>query len=136
VTALLALIGIAVGAGLLWVGVILVLTVTKPAGIDFAEAKQFVPDLVRLLRDLAREPDAGRAARTRIALLLVYLASPIDLIPDFIPVLGYADDVLVIALVLRSIARRAGPAAVESHWSGSDAGLRLLRQLAGFTSPA
>lgn len=130
-TPFLVLIGVAVGAVLLWLGVVVVLTVTKPAGIDFAEAKQFVPDLVRLLRDLAREPDAGRATRTRIGLLLVYLASPIDVIPDFIPVLGYADDVLVIALVLRSIVSRAGPAAVESHWSGSEAGLRLVRQLAG-----
>ncbi len=64
-------------------------------------------------------------------MLLAYLAMPIDLIPDFIPVLGYADDIIVIAYVLRSIVRISGPEALEGHWRGSSEGLRLLRQLTG-----
>jgi uncharacterized membrane protein YkvA (DUF1232 family) len=64
-------------------------------------------------------------------MLLTYLAIPIDLIPDFIPVLGYADDIIVIAYVLRSIVRISGPEALENHWRGSPEGLRLLRQLTG-----
>ena len=57
---------------------------------------------------------------------MAYLALPIDLMPDFIPVLGYADDVVITALVLRSVVRRAGPDAVIRHWPGTDAGLHTL----------
>jgi uncharacterized membrane protein YkvA (DUF1232 family) len=59
----------------------------------------------------------------------VYLASPIDLVPDFIPVIGYADVAILIALTLRSVVRRAGPSALDRHWPGSPAGLAALRQL-------
>jgi uncharacterized membrane protein YkvA (DUF1232 family) len=64
-----------------------------------------------------------------LALLLAYLALPIDLIPDFIPVLGYADDAVIVALVLRSVTRRAGPDALAEHWPGTPDGLAALRRL-------
>lgn len=67
--------------------------------------------------------------RLRLWLLLAYLAMPIDLIPDFIPVLGYADDAILVAFVLRSVIRRAGPEAVARHWPGSEEGLRAVRRL-------
>lgn len=63
-------------------------------------------------------------------LLLAYLALPVDLVPDFIPVLGYADDAIVVVLVLRSVVRRAGPDAVARHWPGTAEGLAALRQVA------
>lgn len=69
--------------------------------------------------------------RWRLWLLLGYLLLPIDLVPDFLPVIGYADDVVVLALVLRSVVRRAGPQALERHWPGTPAGLALVRRLAG-----
>jgi uncharacterized membrane protein YkvA (DUF1232 family) len=58
---------------------------------------------------------------------------PFDLVPDFIPVLGYADDVIVVAIALRSVVRHAGPAALERHWSGSPQGLGIVRLLSGTT---
>ena len=64
----------------------------------------------------------------RLWLLLAYLAMPIDLVPDFVPVLGHADDAIVVALVLRSAVRRAGSAAVERHWPGTSDGLAALRR--------
>lgn len=64
-------------------------------------------------------------------LLVAYLALPIDLVPDFIPVLGYADDAIVVALVLRSVVRGAGPQALERHWPGTQDGLAAVRRLAG-----
>ena len=56
-----------------------------------------------------------------------------DIVPDFIPVVGYADDVIVVALVLRSVVRRAGREKIERHWRGTPDGLVLLRLLAGLT---
>lgn len=71
-----------------------------------------------------------RGVRVRLWLLLAYLALPVDLVPDFIPVLGYADDAIVVVLVLRSVVRRAGPDAVARHWPGTAEGLAALRQVA------
>ena len=64
-------------------------------------------------------------------LLLVYLALPIDLVPDFIPVVGYADDAVVVAIALRSVARSAGVEAIDRHWPGTPEGLQAVKQLAG-----
>ena len=95
------------------------------------DAIRLVPDVVRLLRRLAGDRTLSRSIRFRLWLLLVYLISPIDLIPDFIPVLGYADDVIIVAIALRSITRQAGPEALERHWPGTPEGLATLRGLAG-----
>ncbi len=86
---------------------------------------------MRLLKRLAADADVPRGVRIRMALLLVYLALPIDLIPDFIPVLGYADDAILVALVLRSATVRAGPEVIAKHWPGTPDGLAALRQLCG-----
>ena len=61
----------------------------------------------------------------------VTLREDVRLVPDFIPVLGYADDVVVVAIVLRSVVRAAGPEAVERHWPGTPEGLRVIRTLCG-----
>jgi uncharacterized membrane protein YkvA (DUF1232 family) len=92
---------------------------------------RLVPDLVRLLRRLAADRSLPAGVRVRLMLLLAYLASPVDLIPDFIPVLGYADDVVIVAIALRSVARRAGPDALERHWSGTVDGLAAVRRFTG-----
>ncbi|MBD8606524.1 DUF1232 domain-containing protein [Aeromicrobium sp. CFBP 8757] len=95
-----------------------------------------MPDLVRLLRRLSADGSLPRGVRLRVVLLGLYLAMPIDLVPDVIPVVGYADDVLVVILVLRSVTRRAGPQALDRHWPGSPEGLRALRSLAGLAPDA
>jgi uncharacterized membrane protein YkvA (DUF1232 family) len=114
-----------------WAVFVVALALLRPRGIDLREAKRLVPDVARLVRGLAGDASLPRGVRRRLALLLAYLAFPIDLVPDVVPVLGYADDVVVIALVLRSVVRRAGPAAVERHWTGTPAGLAFVRSLAG-----
>ena len=78
---------------------------------------------------MAADPDIPRGVRIRLALLLVYLALPVDLIPDFVPVIGYADDAIIVALVLRSTMRRAGPDALARHWPGTPEGLNALKRL-------
>ena len=63
-----------------------------------------------------------------LAVGAVWVASPIDLIPEFIPVLGPLDDAVVAALILRHVLRKAGPEVVAEHWRGDRATLnRLLR---------
>jgi len=71
--------------------------------------------------------------RIWLGVLLVYLVSPIDLIPDFIPVLGYADDALVVAIALRFAVQRAGRDSVDSHWPGTPEGLAAILRLAGLS---
>jgi uncharacterized membrane protein YkvA (DUF1232 family) len=92
---------------------------------------RLVPDVVRLTGRLARDPAAGLGVRLGLFALLVYLASPIDLVPDFVPVLGYADDAVIVALALRFVARHAGPDVVRANWPGTPEGLQALLRLAG-----
>ena len=106
-----------------------VLWLTKPGDYDLKEAMRLLPDLIRLVKRLATDPDTPRGVRIQLALLLLYLALPIDLIPDFVPVLGYADDAIIVALVLRSVTRSAGPDALAKHWPGTPQGLNALRRL-------
>jgi len=105
----------------------------RPDTARLSEWLRLLPDVVRLLSRLARDPELPREVRWRLWLVLGYLAMPVDLIPDMIPVLGYADDVVVVAVGLRSVVRRAGPAALASHWPGSADGLAGVLRLAGIT---
>jgi uncharacterized membrane protein YkvA (DUF1232 family) len=105
-----------------------------PETVGMREALRLLPDLLTLLRRLIADRGLPRGIRIRLVLLLVYLASPIDLVPDFLPVIGYADDAIIAALVLRSVIRKAGDAPLEQHWPGTPAGLALVRRLAGVTA--
>ncbi|MFJ8964060.1 YkvA family protein [Lentzea sp. NPDC102401] len=127
------LIGV-VGALLLtWVVLVVVLITARPRGGLLREALRLLPDVVRLVHRLAVDRTLPRGVRIRLGLLLAYLALPIDLIPDFIPVLGYADDAIIVTWVLRGVVRRAGLPAVRRHWPGSDDGFAALCRLTGMS---
>jgi uncharacterized membrane protein YkvA (DUF1232 family) len=98
------------------------------------EGVRLLPDVLRLVRRLAADDSLPSGIRWRLGLLLAYLALPIDLVPDFIPVAGYADDVLLVVWVLRSVVRAAGPEALERHWPGTTQGLDVVRRLAGVST--
>lgn len=102
-----------------------------PETVTMKDALRLLPDLLRLIRRLVADPTVAVGVRVRLALLLAYLLSPIDLVPDFLPVIGYADDVVIVALVLRSVVARAGAESVERHWPGTPEGLQLILKLAG-----
>ncbi|MET8003683.1 YkvA family protein [Nonomuraea glycinis] len=119
------------GTALLWLLALVALAVARPRGNLLTEAIRLLPDLLRLISRLARDAALPRRVRVRLWLLVAYLALPIDLVPDFVPVLGYADDAIVVALVLRSVVRGAGPQALERHWPGTPDGLAAVRRLAG-----
>ena len=116
---------------LLWLMLLIVLWKAAPNQPGLREALRLLPDVLRLIKRLAGDRSLPRGVRVRLLLLLAYLALPFDLVPDFIPVLGYADDAVVVLLVLRSVARAAGPQALQRHWPGTPDGLTALRRLIG-----
>jgi uncharacterized membrane protein YkvA (DUF1232 family) len=128
------LLAVAGGILVLWVALVAVLwwsSRKQPDRARLRDALRLVPDVVRLLRRLVADRTVPRGVRVALVLLLAYLLSPIDLVPDFIPVLGYADDAIIVAMVLRFATRRAGADALDRHWPGTPEGLRALRALAG-----
>ena len=129
---------VGVGAAVLvtWLALVIALLVIRPGVTSPREALRLMPDVLRLLRRLAADRTLPRGVRVRLGLLLAYLASPIDLIPDFIPVLGYADDVLIVAAALRGVARRAGIEALRAHWPGTADGFEALVRITGLHSHA
>jgi uncharacterized membrane protein YkvA (DUF1232 family) len=127
---------IGVGSGLVVSYVVLIAWLWRasrrsPVAMGPRNALRLLPDVLRLLRRLAADHDLPPGLRVRLALLLLYLASPIDLIPDFIPVLGYADDAILVVVALRSIVRAAGPEPLTRHWPGTPEGLLAVKELAG-----
>ncbi len=119
------------GLVLLWLLLRALLWRSRPDELTARGALRLLPDVLRLVRRLAADSSLPRAVRVRLWLLLVYLMSPIDLVPDFVPVLGYAADVVVVAWALRSVVRRAGREALTRHWPGEPAGLAVVGRLAG-----
>ena len=95
------------------------------------ELLRLLPDVGRLLGRLARDPDLPRGVRLRLWLLGIYLLSPLDLVPDFLPVVGQLDDALLAGWALRSVVRRAGPEALRRHWPGTPEGLAVVSRLTG-----
>jgi uncharacterized membrane protein YkvA (DUF1232 family) len=94
------------------------------------ELALLVPNLVLLFKDLARDPAVPRGPKIALAIGVVWLISPIDLLPEFLPVLGPLDDAVVAALVLRYLVRRAGPDVVRRHWRGDPATLDAILRFA------
>jgi uncharacterized membrane protein YkvA (DUF1232 family) len=129
------LVGVAVGLSIVWVALLIALTAARPKDMSVTDALRLLPDTVILLRRLAADPQLPRGVRVRLLLLLLYLILPIDLVPDFVPVLGYADDAIIVAAALRSVARRAGPDALDRHWPGTPEGLHAVRRLTGISRP-
>jgi uncharacterized membrane protein YkvA (DUF1232 family) len=109
---------IAVGGTMLvaWFALLVFLWLARPERARLAETARLLPDTIRLLRRIAADRSVPRGARIRLWLLLAYLAFPIDVVPDFIPILGYADDVVIVTATLRSVVRRAGADAVRRLW--------------------
>jgi uncharacterized membrane protein YkvA (DUF1232 family) len=123
--------GIALGiaAGVWVVSIILLLVIGRRTA-----ARQLVtllPNLVGLFRALLRDPRIPRGSRVMVGFALAWFVSPVDLVPEFVPVLGPLDDVVVAALVLRHVLRKAGRDVIAEHWSGDQATLGVLLRIAG-----
>jgi uncharacterized membrane protein YkvA (DUF1232 family) len=126
-------IGIGAGLVLMWLALLATLWGVK-GRFDLTAlrgALRLLPDLLRLLKRLAADPALPRGVRIRLWLLLAYLITPIDLVPDFVPVIGYADDAIIVAIALRSVIHHSGPEAIKRHWPGTPDGLAAVLRLAG-----
>jgi uncharacterized membrane protein YkvA (DUF1232 family) len=112
-----------------WIVVVGVVWLNRPTRDQVAVYLRLLPDLTRLVFRLVK--DARTPTRYRIALVALgaWLAFPIDLIPDFLPVIGALDDIVLAALVLRWVGRGVGIERIEASWSGSPEGLAILRRV-------
>jgi uncharacterized membrane protein YkvA (DUF1232 family) len=131
---LTVLIAVVSGLLVLWLLLIAALAWVSRGQADkirMVDALRLGPDVVRLVRRLASDDQVPRKVRVGLGLLLVYLLLPIDVVPDFIPVIGYADDAVIVMLVLRYVTRQAGKDALDRHWPGTPQGLTALRTVIG-----
>ena len=109
-----------------WLILLVALFAFRPDGMTLSSVARLLPDTLRLVRNLARDPALPRSTRIWLWLLLGYLACPIDLVPDFIPVIGIADDVIITSLVLRHVVKQADADVRRAHWTGTPEGLATL----------
>jgi uncharacterized membrane protein YkvA (DUF1232 family) len=114
----------------LWLLFVLVLLLSGRRS-EARELATFIPDCIVLFKRLLADPRVPRRAKVALVLLIGYLASPFDLIPDFIPIAGQLDDAIVVAFTIGYVARRAGRSVVEELWPGSERGLRIVLMSAG-----
>jgi uncharacterized membrane protein YkvA (DUF1232 family) len=97
---------------------------------DARALARFVPDCVVLFKRLLTDPRVSPWRKALLVALVGYLAMPIDLVPDFIPVAGQLDDAIIVLLVLRTVLRARGEELLREHWPGPDRSLRVILSLA------
>jgi uncharacterized membrane protein YkvA (DUF1232 family) len=90
----------------------------------------FIPDCFVLFQGLVRDPRVPASRKLLLVAMMAYLAMPFDLVPDFIPVAGQLDDAIIVALVLRMLARTGGPDLVRELWRGPQRSLDVVLRLA------
>ncbi len=98
------------------------------------ELVTFLPNLIRLFRGLLGDERVPRSSKVLLLLGAFWLASPIDLIPEFLPWVGALDDAIVAGLVLRHVVKRAGPDVVKEHWRGDPKTIGLMLRAARVSS--
>ena len=112
-----------------WVALIVILWLIRPRDVAAREVIRLVPDILGLVRGLIADPSVPRGVRGALVFLLVWLVNPIDLIPEFVPVLGPLDDVIVAVVILRYVRRRLGADELRRRWRGSESGWALVERL-------
>jgi uncharacterized membrane protein YkvA (DUF1232 family) len=114
-----------------WAILIGLLWLFRPRDVGLVELLRVIPDVVRLVRRLLGDGAVPISVKVALVVLLAWLISPIDLIPEFIPILGPLDDVVVAVIVLRYVRRRIGLEGLRSRWPGTPDGFALLSRIIG-----
>jgi uncharacterized membrane protein YkvA (DUF1232 family) len=122
---------IAVGLIALWAILLVMFWALRPRNVAVRELLGLIPDVLRLLRSIIRDRSAPIDVRLVLVGLLAWILSPIDLIPEFIPVLGPLDDVVVAVVAMRYVRRRVGIDDLQRRWMGTDDGFALLSRVIG-----
>jgi uncharacterized membrane protein YkvA (DUF1232 family) len=116
---------------LLWVGALVLFWALRPKDVSVREVLALVPDVLRLLRSIVGDRSAPFDVRIVLVGLVAWIISPVDLIPDFIPVLGPVDDIVVAVVAMRYVRRRLGADDLRRRWTGTEAGFAVLSRLIG-----
>ena len=122
-------VGIAASLIVVWLVLVALLWMFRPRDVTLGELVRVVPDVLRLVRQLIGDRSVPIGVRAALIGLLAWLVNPIDLIPEFIPVLGPLDDVVVAVLVLRYVWRRLGDEELRRRWPGTPEGYALLSRV-------
>jgi len=122
------IVGLGVGLVLYALAVLVLMAAGRRS--DARALAGFIPDCVVLVTRLIADPRISRRRKLLLGVLVAYLAMPLDLIPDFIPVAGQLDDAILVALVLRAVLRSGGEALLDEHWRGPARSLEFVRRLA------
>ena len=117
--------GVLAGAYLLLVVALLVLGRRSAA----RALAGFIPDCLVLLRRLLADDRVPRRRKLVLLALAGYLAMPLDVVPDFIPIAGQLDDAIVAALALRYVLRAGGATLLREHWPGPEVSLNAVLRL-------
>jgi uncharacterized membrane protein YkvA (DUF1232 family) len=121
---------------LVWLLFIAVLWVFRPRDVKLGQLIRIVPDVLRLVRQLLADGTVPFRVRIVLVGLLAWLLNPIDLIPEFVPVLGPLDDVVVAVLVLRYVRRKLGEQEFHRRWPGTAEGYALMAGVLGKPRPS
>lgn len=114
-----------------WIALLILFAILRPKGVPVRELVRIIPDVLRLIRSIVTDGAAPADVRIVLVGLLAWIVSPIDLIPEFIPVLGPVDDVVVAVVAMRYARRRLGINDLRRRWAGTPEGLTLLLRVIG-----
>ena len=129
------LIGIGVALVALWIALAALVLALRLPGQSLGELLRVFPASLRLAGDLYRDSTLPGSVRWRLRIAVIYNIQPVNLIPDVVPVIGFADNIAVLAWALRSTVRIAGRDAVGRHWKGSPESLAVLYRVLRLTGP-
>jgi len=113
----------------IWLLLVAVIWLHRPSRELAMPALRALPDIVRLARRLMVDPRTPLRHRIALIVLIVWLVSPIDLLPEFLPGIGPLDDIVAAAVILGWIGRQTGRARLEEHWPGDSAGFGVVARM-------
>ena len=125
------LLGVVIGLLITWAAFVALLWLFRPRGVGLRELVASSPTSCDWFGTCCGDRSVSRGVRLALLALLLWLVSPIDLIPEFIPVVGPLDDVVVAVLVLRFVRRRLGDEELRRRWHGSPASFDFLLSVLG-----
>ena len=113
----------------LYAALVLTLVIAGRKG-DARALVRLVPDCVVLFKRLLTDPRVDWWRKVLLVVVIAYVASPIDLVPDFVPIAGQLDDAILVVLAIRVLLRAGGPRLLSEHWPGPARSLEFIRRLA------